>query len=294
MNFAAGEDIRRSVVFLEDYDINVARYLVQGCDVWLNTPLRPLEASGTSGMKVVPNGGLNLSVLDGWWAEGYSSDVGWSIGKGESYENRDYQDEVESRAVYQLLEKELAPLFYDLSHDGLPRGWIAKMKASMSRLCPVYNTHRMVQEYTNQFYMPLRDIFHDLTTNEGEVESFVAWLKNVEANWGGVAVDSVVAENSRNLKVGDSFRITASLRLGGLSPKDVAVHVYWGPTDAGGDLVVNETREMVHNGRRDGDRFLFEGRIPCLTTGQHGFAVRVLPRHKNLADRFMPGLVTWG
>jgi starch phosphorylase len=128
--------------------------LVRGVDLWLNTPRRPLEASGTSGMKVVPNGGLNLSILDGWWAEAYSPEVGWVLGGAEPAPDVDAQDEAESRALYELLEREVIPLFYERAPDGLPSGWIARVKASMRRLCPYYNTDRMVTEYVERFYLP--------------------------------------------------------------------------------------------------------------------------------------------
>lgn len=150
----AGEPgLRGKVVVLANYDIGVARMLVRGVDLWLNTPRRPLEASGTSGMKVVPNGGLNLSILDGWWAEAYAPEVGWALGGTEPFDDLDFQDEAESRLLYELLEQEVVPLFYERGPDGLPAGWIAKMKASMRRLCPVYNTNRMVSEYTERFYL---------------------------------------------------------------------------------------------------------------------------------------------
>ena len=149
------ERFRHRIVFIEDYDMEVARHLVQGVDVWLNTPLRPMEASGTSGMKVAFNGGLNLSVLDGWWCEGYQGNNGWAIGKGEVYEDVEYQNQVESRATYDLLEKEVVPLFYDRGSDGVPRAWVATMKASMQSLCPVFSTDRMVQEYAELSYHPL-------------------------------------------------------------------------------------------------------------------------------------------
>src|SRR6202035_2276041 len=147
-------ELRRRMVFIEDYDINVARFLVQGVDVWLNNPRRPLEASGTSGMKVCVNGGLNLSILDGWWVEGYTGDNGWAIGAGEEYTDLTYQDDIESRAIYDLLEQEIVPLFYNRSTDGLPRGWINMMKRAMSTVCPVFNTNRMVQEYVEKCYWP--------------------------------------------------------------------------------------------------------------------------------------------
>ena len=154
IRFARDPQVRRTVVFLEDYDISVARYLVQGADVWLNTPRRPNEASGTSGMKLLANGGLNLSILDGWWDEAYDREVGWAIGNGEEYSNPEYQDQVESEALYHILENDVVPLFYDRDAAGIPRGWLAKMKASMKRLSPIFSTNRMVAEYAERFYLP--------------------------------------------------------------------------------------------------------------------------------------------
>ena len=156
VNVARDHDFRNSIVFLENYDMNVARYMVQGVDVWMNNPRRPKEASGTSGMKVIYNGGLNCSIPDGWWAEAYSPDVGWSIGHGEEYTEDEWahQDYVESQALYNLLEKDIVPLFYGQARDGLPREWIRRVKCSMTALAPFFNTHRMVQEYADEFYLP--------------------------------------------------------------------------------------------------------------------------------------------
>src|SRR5207253_2016702 len=154
VHFARRPEFRRRIVFLEDYEMNLARYLVQGVDVWLNNPRRPLEASGTSGMKVACNGGLNLSILDGWWVEGYAADNGWAIGAGEEYTDLGYQDEVESRSIYDLLEQEIVPLFYTRGSDGLPRGWLKAMKRSIASLTPVYSTGRMVAEYMKACYYP--------------------------------------------------------------------------------------------------------------------------------------------
>jgi starch phosphorylase len=153
-SFAAHPHLRHKVVLLANYDIGIARMLVRGVDLWLNTPRRPLEASGTSGMKVVPNGGLNLSTLDGWWAEAFDADVGWALGGPESPDDPDLQDEADSRRLYDLLETEIVPLFYRRGADGLPEGWISKMRASIRRLSPVYNTNRMVAEYLDRFYLP--------------------------------------------------------------------------------------------------------------------------------------------
>ncbi len=149
VHVARRPEFRRRIVFLEDYDINVARHLVQGVDVWLNNPRRPLEASGTSGMKVCCNGGLNLSILDGWWVEGYQGDNGWAIGAGEEYTDLTYQDDIESRAIYDLLEQEIVPLFYTRA-TRRPAARLAQGDEALdrARCCPVFNTNRMVQEYT--------------------------------------------------------------------------------------------------------------------------------------------------
>jgi len=146
-------DLRRKIVFIEDYDIEIARNLVQGVDIWLNTPRRPLEASGTSGMKAAANGALNLSILDGWWDEGYNGRNGWAIGHGEEYNDPEYQDVLDSINLYNLLEDEIVPLFYNRRVDGIPSEWIDMMKASMSSICPYFNTNRMVSEYTERFYI---------------------------------------------------------------------------------------------------------------------------------------------
>ena len=152
--FARRPEMRRHVVFLEDYDMNIARYLVQGVDVWLNTPKPLHEASGTSGMKVPPNGGINMSVLDGWWHEGWDGENGWAIGDGRIYEDEDYQNHVEAESVYDLMEKELVPLFYERGADDIPRRWVGRMKASMQSISPLFSANRMVVEYVEQLYSP--------------------------------------------------------------------------------------------------------------------------------------------
>ncbi len=159
------EGLSDSVVFLEDYDLEKAAMLVQGVDVWLNNPRRPFEASGTSGMKVVPNGGLNLSVLDGWWAEAYRPGVGWAIGDGLEAGQPALQDELDSESLYSLLEKEIVPLFYTRDADGLPRGWIAMMKESIKGLAPAFAGDRMVKQYAECFYLPAADHYRRLAAD---------------------------------------------------------------------------------------------------------------------------------
>jgi len=181
IHFATQYDVRRRIVFLEDYDINVARVLVRGVDVWLNTPRRPMEASGTSGMKAAVNGALNISTLDGWWCEGYAPEGGWVIGTGESYEDAGYQDMVESQAIYNLLENEVAPLFYTRSADNLPRAWIFRVKNSIKRIAPLFNTHRMVGEYVRRFYNPTAAKWWYLTAEDcSGAKVLSAWKSNMK------------------------------------------------------------------------------------------------------------------
>jgi starch phosphorylase len=295
IHVARRPEFRRRIVFIEDYDMNVARYLVQGVDVWLNNPRRPLEASGTSGMKVSCNGGLNLSVLDGWWVEGYVGDNGWAIGAGEEYTDLTYQDDVESRATYDLLEQEIIPLFYTRGGDGLPRGWLKAMKRSISTVSPVFNTNRMVQEYMEKCYGPSAERFVRLTRDDLKgARELARWRQGVAQGWGGVRVEQVEANGADPLHVGGRMEVKARVHLGGLSPQDVEVQLFHGAVDNQGEIPAPGTVSMSTNGGADGGRWVYTGVIPCRASGQHGFAVRVLPRHKDLGSPFETGMVTWG
>jgi starch phosphorylase len=295
LQFARRPEFRRRIVFLEDYDMNVARNLVQGVDVWLNNPRRPLEASGTSGMKVAANGGLNMSVLDGWWVEGYQGDNGWAVGAGEEYTDLTYQDDVESRAVYDLLEQELVPLFYTRSSDGLPRGWLRTMKRSVATLAPLYNTGRMVSEYMTICYEPSGRRYLRLTADGlAGARALAGWRRGLAQGWGQVRVEGVEANGSDPVHVGGEVRVKARVSLGGLRPEDVEVQLFHGPVDSLGEIASPRTVPMTPSGSHDGATWQFVGTIPCEASGQHGFAVRVLPRHGDLANPFEPGLVAWG
>ena len=289
-------EFRRNVVFLEDYDMNLARYLVQGVDVWLNTPLRPMEASGTSGMKVAANGGLNVSVLDGWWEEGCEHDVGWAIGSGESYEDLDYQNAVESQALYDLLEKEVVPAFYGRGHDGLPREWIARMKAAMRKLTPVFNTNRMVREYAEKYYLPAIARWEALTA-DGVVgaQALADWKRWVYENFDGIRVESVSDDMTDGKpRVGTPVSVEAAVQLGLIHPRDVSVHLYHGLLNSDGQLEQGQVVEMDAQGAPDGDgRVSYRADMPCQRTGLSGYTVRVLPKHPDLPDPQEMGLVRW-
>jgi starch phosphorylase len=301
VKLAQQKEFRRRIVFLEDYDMAVARSLVQGTDIWLNTPLRPEEASGTSGMKVLPNGGLNLSIPDGWWDEAWQDAgaqkrfIGWAIGNGESYDNRDYQDQVESSDLYALLERDIVPGFYERSADGLPRRWIAQMKSSISTLCPVFNMQRMVRQYAADFYVTADEKYQQLTANQAaRARALAAWTSHVQAHWKEVRVESVDSLTQTDLPVGSHLHVRARLQLGALTPDQVAVELYVGRLDADGELIGAHTIPMEPAGPGQGGIWTFEdATVPCPRSGLHGYTVRITPFNPDAPKAFLPGVITW-
>ncbi len=295
VQMARRAEFRRRVVFLEDYDMNVARHLVQGVDVWLNNPRRPLEASGTSGMKVPCNGGLNLSILDGWWVEGYDGDNGWAIGAGEEYTDLHYQDEVESRALVDLIEQDIVPTFYTRGNDGLPRGWIRRMKRSIMTLVPAFNTNRMVEEYTERCYVPAHTRTSKLSADTLKAARELAeWRRRVVADWGHVRVEAVDAPTGDQLRVGSDFPVKVKVNLGKFSPDDVEVQLCHGILDSMGDITEPQAMALRPEGVNGSPSVNFSGKVLCRASGQFGFSVRVLPKHANLPHLFEPTLCTWG
>ncbi|OHB53296.1 MAG: alpha-glucan phosphorylase [Planctomycetes bacterium GWF2_50_10] len=308
IHFAAQNNIRRKLVFLEDYDIDIARHMVQGVDIWLNNPRRPMEASGTSGMKAALNGVLNISTLDGWWCEGYAPDGGWVIGAGESYNDTEYGDSVESQALYNLLENEVIPLFFTRSADNLPRAWIHRVKTSIKWIAPQFNTHRMVAEYTRKFYNSAASRWRYLTASAmARARALSMWKSNIKNAWHELAIkdvnvqaDEAVTEGGETVvkqpqvEVGTELKISALVRLGKLRPEDVSVEIYYGTVDSWGNIKDGSPSRMNYDkvGSNDGEHF-FVGSIPCKISGQHGFAIRVLPRNEDLVDPYEPGLILW-
>jgi len=294
LHFAREEDVRNHIVFLEDYNMIVSRYLVEGVDIWLNTPLRPMEASGTSGMKVVPNGGLNLSILDGWWDEAHSPHVGWAIGKGESYRDIDYQNKVESNALYDILEREVIPLFYSRSRDGLPRGWIRTMKQSMRSLCHVFNTDRMVKQYVNDFYLPAVEEFKRLTDDDAaEARRLADWKRKVRGSWGEVRILDLKADINGNERVGVMVPVEAALNLGALGPDDVTVEAFYGLLDEKRRIRKGFPIELRPAQKNEDGTRVYTGEIRCEDSGKYGLTVRVTPSRAVLRNPFQLNLITW-
>ena len=293
VHHARGERFRRRVVFLEDYDMEVARYLVQGADIWLNTPRRPLEASGTSGMKASANGALNLSVIDGWWAEAYDPNVGWAIGRGEEYDVPELQDRLEASTLYDVLEHEIVPLFYDRGPDGLPRRWISRMKNAMEAICPRFNTTRLVQDYVRELYVPAAGHWSELTSRglAGAAE-LVEWKRKVARAWSGVQVHGhQILDEALS---GRPAKVEIRVRLGSLRPEDVEMMLLFGRVNSVGDIVTPKAIPAAWCARNGSNEHRYEATIPSGDSGSYGFIVRVMPCHPLLADPYDLGLVAWG
>jgi starch phosphorylase len=289
--------LRGRVVFLEDYDIRMARALVSGVDVWLNTPRRPYEASGTSGMKAAANGALGLSVLDGWFAEAWHDhgwEIGWAIGRGEEYPDGS-GDARDAEMLYDVLERELVPLFYNRSGTArLPRGWIKRMKSTIGKLVPQYNTQRMVREYARRFYVPSIKLTQKLADGDlAAAKALTAWKDHVRTAWPGVSVREVLMESPAEVAVGDPLKVSAIVQLGGLTPKDVAVELYHGPTNGGHEVVHGAIVRMPPIEQATDGAWRFTGEIPTGDSGAHAFAVRVLPYNDTMSNPHETSLIRW-
>ena len=288
------ERFRRSIVFLEDYDMNVARYLLQGGDVWLNSPKYKMEASGTSGMKATANGQINMSVPDGWWAEAYDGENGWSIGKGETYKDEDLQTKVESEAIYDMLEREVVPMFYNRGRDNVPTSWIERMKHAMGTVCPYFNTNRMVQEYTDKFYIPTERRYMIFQENNCEnSKNYSKWEKHLTQSWHRVHIHNVEVGNGNEFSVGENVTLKADCYLGDIQPEDIKVEIYTGIVDSKDNFTNPHNYTMAHLASLGDGNHRFQGEIPCLSTGQHGFSLRIIPHHQHLFAWQNLNLIKW-
>jgi len=287
-------ELANRIVFVENYDIDVARMLVQGVDLWLTNPRRPHEASGTSGMKVAFNAGLNASVLDGWWVEGYRPEIGWVIGQGEVFADENYQDEIESRAIYNLLEKEIVPLFYERAADGVPRSWVGRLKASAASLCPVFNTHRMLREYDEIAYEPAATRFAMLGTHDGALaRDLAAWKLRMWRQWHRVTIQNVTCDRPSTARIGDSATVRAVVFPGELASDDLCVELVSGRVDANGQIEASTVERMMLDRRRDDGSLEYNGTTTIGQTGTVGYTVRALPNHREAGRRIEPGLIAW-
>ncbi len=293
VKFADDPEIRHRIVFLPGYDIGMARYLYWGCDVWLNNPLRPLEACGTSGMKSALNGGLNLSIKDGWWDEWFDGQNGWAIPTADGVEDPDRRDDVEAAAIYDLLERQVLPRFYETDRDGVPARWVEMVKHTLADLGPKVLASRMVADYVQQLYVPAAASARALAEGGYQVaREQAAWRSHVLSNWGSVRVAHVEATGVGDTpEIGSSIDLRAEVELPGLVPGDVEVQAAYGRVDDTDGLHEVTAVPMAHEGT-EGSRHWFTATVPLERTGAFGYTVRVLPSSPALATPAELGVVT--
>jgi glycogen phosphorylase len=294
LQYSQRAEFRDHMVMLERYDVDLARTLVQGCDVWLNTPLRPLEASGTSGMKAVANGALHCSVLDGWWHEAYVPGTGWRIGRDRVDDDPEVQDAFDAESLYDLLEHEIVDAFYTRDADGVPQAWVARMKASISTYAPRFNTSRMVAEYAARAYAPAAAVWRHLTEDRmSRARSQAEWLTRVVAAWPSLRVTQVGQQTASNVGVGDPVTVIARAQLGPLTPDDVRLDVLFGRATATNELLGESCVQLAPLGQAEDGNWTFSGTFWPKEGGRSGYVVRLLPEHPDLRDAFAPGLALW-
>ncbi|GAA2728834.1 alpha-glucan family phosphorylase [Cellulomonas aerilata] len=302
VRFADAHDVRHRIVFLPNYDIAMAQTLLPGCDVWLNNPLRPLEASGTSGMKSALNGGLNLSILDGWWDEWFDGENGWAIPTADGVDDPDRRDDLEAAALYDLVENAVAPRFYDRDERGLPVTWLGMVRHTLATLGPKVQATRMVAEYVRSLYAPAALASRALTGAPDDADRHVdrhrpavelaAWKARVREQWGRVHVDHVESGGvGDSPQVGDSLRVRAYVSLGDLRPDDVAVQVLHGRVDEEDDLTTFAAADLGLVEEYEAGRCAFGGDLTLAASGPFGYTVRVVPRHPALVSVADLGLV---
>jgi starch phosphorylase len=285
VQFADAEDVRHRIVFLPDYDISMATTLYPGCDVWLNNPIRPLEASGTSGMKAALNGALNLSILDGWWDEWYDGENGWAIPTADGLDDADRRDDLEAEALYALIENSVAPAFYRRDDRGIPPRWMEMVTHTLRTLGPKVLASRMLREYVTRLYVPAAVSSRVVDADQYAVaRDLAAWKKRVRAEWSSLRIEHVEADGVGDAVMqGTAVTVRAYVALGQLTPEDVTVQVVHGRVDADDRLTVPQASAMDVVEGYEGNRWQYQRVIDLDRNGPFGYTVRILPRHDGLA-----------
>ncbi len=295
VHLAQRDEFRNKIVFLENYDLDLASWLVAGIDVWLNNPRRPEEASGTSGMKAALNGALNLSSLDGWWEEGYSPDVGWAIGTDTQYATSEEQDYIESQALYDALERDIVPMFYDRNRDDYPQNWIRMMKNSIIMAGKHFSSHRMLRDYAERFYIPAIQAHDSMIENDyGLTRGIASWNKRILKDWSKVSVSSIeLPGTDGSAKVGQTMPVKVKVFLGDLSPDDVKVEVMRGHLDAQDQIVDSEIFVATLDQSREDGQHIYHVDMVCTRSGRLGITARVLPNNNQHIIKHHPRLFSW-
>jgi starch phosphorylase len=295
--FSRDPSVRHRFSFVEDYDISVARMLYQGSDVWLNTPRRPMEASGTSGEKAALNGSLNCSILDGWWDEMFDGANGWAISSAEAITDLAHRDEVEANGLFEILERQIIPLYYDRGGGRYPRGWVGRIKASVKSLGPQVMASRMVRDYCYEMYEPIA-IQSDRLTADGfaRAQGLSEWKRRVTAAWSEVKVVDVESDMAQGMvDLGAERDVTVEVELGSLTSDDVAVELLHGPVGGADELTDTQIVRLALDERPStaAGPFRYVGKFRCEQAGRHGYTARIVPSHPDLAVPVEMGCVAW-
>ena len=283
------------IFLLENYNIAMSRYLVSGVDVWLNNPRRPMEASGTSGQKASVNGVINFSVLDGWWAEGYTQNNGWTIGTNAEYDSYEAQDMADSQSMYHTLEEKIIPMYYDRDKNGISKRWMEMMKNSIMTTGGKYSTARMLVDYTDQFYIPLCNLTKKYYQNIDNVASYNAWKKDLYENWKDVKITQE-SSNLDNITIdaGNNIEVGCEVELPNIDVENVTVEAYYGKIlDNGVVENVSITPMKLQEADEEHKKYYFTTKIELTTGGNYGYTFRVMPRHEMLLEPANLNLVKW-
>jgi starch phosphorylase len=286
VRFIRRPEVCRHVVFLSDYDMLMTERLVQGVDVWINTPRRPWEACGTSGMKVLVNGGLNLSELDGWWAEAYTPDVGWALGDGKEHDSDPTWDAVEAEALYALLEREVIPEFYSRDRNGIPVAWVARIRESMARLTTTFSSNRTVRQYTEQYYLPAAAAYRERTANKGSAGAqIVSWQHALKRGWANLRFgDTKIATT------GDQHIFEVQVYLNGLDPDAVQVELYAEGVNGGDPVRMAMSRGPKLVGAENG--YVYGAQVQA-TRPIMDYTARVIPHRTGIAVPLEDAHILW-
>jgi starch phosphorylase len=293
-DFSHELQIRHRFVFIDDYEIAVARALYQGCDVWLNTPRRPQEACGTSGMKAALNGALNCSILDGWWDECFDGSNGWAISSVESITDLAARDEREAHSLFDLLENQIAPMFWVRSEGPVPRRWMVKVTHSLATLGPFVTANRMVRDYVTTLYEPAAIQSDRTNANDAAAaKALSAWEQRIFRAWPEVAISGVSTDTDA-AELGATRSVNVTVHLGSLGPDDVAVQLLHGPVSSGDELVGPQVVTLTPIDGGSVGTFTYQGTFSCEAAGRYGLTLRVLATHPDLATPVALGRIVWG
>ena len=283
------------IFILENYNIQIARYLVSGVDVWLNNPRRPMEASGTSGQKASVNGVVNFSISDGWWAEGYNSKNGWLIGTNEQYTSYEAQDIADSESIYNTLENKIVPMYYDKNEDGISTRWMEYMKNSIISTGGRYSTSRMVVDYVTKLYMPLCEITNKYFSNLDQVTEYSAWKNELKNNWNDIRIYQMSNLDNITLDAGNNIDVTCAVELPNINKDNIEVQVYYGKILDNGVVksMAIIPMKFEENAPDKNNTYIYKAKIELTTGGNYGYTFRVMPKNKMLLDPANLDLVKW-